>query len=216
MNFIKLFNDGGIVMYPLLAASILVLALGLERLYFWFNISNRQKQLVRTVFDLYQNRSNLVMERLERDRDLPISRIFAAAIGLKDATPEEFRLAMESEVHAEMPLLRRFINVFDAVIGLAPLLGLLGTVTGLIASFGSLKLGQALAGGSTNVVGGISEALVSTATGVIVAVLASFFANLFRGFYQSQIYHIQESMGQLELIHRRLWQRSDRQYMKEY
>jgi biopolymer transport protein ExbB len=213
MNFVKLFNDGGVVMYPLLAASILVVALGIERLYFWFNIGNRQKKLVGTVFDLYQNRSNLVMER---DRDLPIARIFAAAIGLKDATPEEFRLAMESEVHAEMPLLRRFINVFDAVIGLAPLLGLLGTVTGLIASFASLKLGQALAGGSTNVVGGISEALVSTATGVIVAVIASFFANLFRGFYQSQIYQIQESMGQLELIHRRLWQRNDRQPLKDY
>jgi biopolymer transport protein ExbB len=207
MNFIKLFNDGGMVMYPLLAASILMVTLACERLFFWLNIGSRQKKLINIVFDLYQNNSNLVMDKLERERDLPLARVFAAAIGLKDANPEEFRLAMESEVHAEMPLLRRFINVFDAIIGLAPLLGLLGTVTGLITSFSSLKLGQALGGGSDNVVGGISEALVSTATGVIVAIVASVFANVFRSFYQRQIYQIQESIGQLELLHRRLWER---------
>jgi biopolymer transport protein ExbB len=207
MNFIKLFNDGGIVMYPLLAASILIVALAIERVYFWMNIGNRQQKLVHTVFDLYQNRSSLVMEKLERDRDLPLARIFAAAIGLKDTTPEEFRLAMENEIHAEMPILRRFINVFDTIIGLAPLLGLLGTVTGLIHSFASLKIGQAAGAGSTDVVGGISEALVSTATGVIVAILASVCANVFRGIYQRQMYQIQESTGHLELLHRRQWER---------
>ena len=205
MDFIKTFNSGGAVMYPLLLASILVIALAIERLYFWTKIGKREKPMIRTVFDLYQNGSPLVLDRLERERDLPLARIFMAAISLKDATPDEFRLAMESEAHAEMPILRRFINVFDAVIGLAPLLGLLGTVTGLIASFSSLKIGQSVGAGSNNVVGGIAEALVSTATGVIVAVLASLCANIFRGLYQRQLSQIQESTGQLELIHRRNW-----------
>jgi biopolymer transport protein ExbB len=146
VNFGKLFADGGIVMYPLLIMSILVVALGIERLYFWLKIGNRQPQVVRTVLDLYLNRSQLVMDKLQRERDLPIARIFMAAIDIKDATPEEFRLAMESELHAEIPLLRRFMPVFDGVISLAPLLGLLGTVTGLIQSFASLKIGQATSG----------------------------------------------------------------------
>ena len=205
MDFIKTFNSGGAVMYPLLLASILVIALAIERLYFWTKIGKREKPMIGMVFDLYQNGSPLVLDRLERERDLPLARIFMAAISLKDATPDEFRLAMESEAHAEMPILRRFINVFDAVIGLAPLLGLLGTVTGLIASFSSLKIGQSVGAGSNNVVGGIAEALVSTATGVIVAVLASLCANIFRGLYQRQLSQIQESTGQLELIHRRNW-----------
>ena len=205
MNFGKLFTDGGFVMYPLLLISILVVTLAIERLYFWFRLGNRQKQLIRTVLDLYRNQSNLIFDQLEREQDLPIARIFISAIGLKDATPEEFRLAMENEIHAEIPLLRRFIPVFDAVIGLAPLLGLLGTVTGLITSFSSLKIGQAGGGNSGSVVGGISEALVSTASGVIVAILASVCANLFRGLYQRQIYQIHESTGQLELLHRRMF-----------
>jgi biopolymer transport protein ExbB len=205
MNFIKIFTDGGIVMYPLLLASILVITLAIERLYFWSKIGNRQKQLTRVVLDLYQNQSPLVFDRLKREQDLPIARIFIAAISLKNPTPEAFRLAIENEAHAEVPLLRRFINVFDAVISLAPLLGLLGTVTGLISSFASLKIGQAGGGGSSNVVGGISEALVSTASGVIVAILASVCANLFRGLYQRQLSQIHESTGQLELIHRCRW-----------
>jgi biopolymer transport protein ExbB len=202
MDLIKLFKAGGIVMYPLLLASILIVTLAIERLIFWVRIGKRQQPFIRTILDLYQNQSPLVFDRLEREQDLPIARIFMAAIRLKDATPEEFKLAMESEAHAEIPILRRFTIFFDAVIGIAPLLGLLGTVTGLIGSFASLKIGQGNSN-STNVVAGISEALVSTAAGVIVALMASICANLFRGFYQQQLSKIQESTGQLELLHRR-------------
>jgi biopolymer transport protein ExbB len=205
MNFVKIFADGGVVMYPLLLASILVITLAIERLYFWSKIGKRQKQLTRTILDLYQHQSPLVIDRLEREQDLPIARIFMAAISLKNPTPEAFRLAIENEAHAEMPILRRFINIFDAIISLAPLLGLLGTVTGLITSFASLKIGQAGGGSSSNVVGGISEALISTASGVVVAILASICANLFRGLYQKQLSQIHESTGKLELIHRCYW-----------
>jgi biopolymer transport protein ExbB len=208
MNFIKIFADGGVVMYPLLFASILVITLAIERLYFWSKMGKRQQQLIRAVLDLYQNQSPLVFNRLEREQDLPIARIFMAAIGIKDATPEEFRLAMESEAHAEIPILRRFNNVFDAVISLAPLFGLLGTIIGLISSFSSLKIGQGGGNSSGNAAAGIGEALVATASGLVVAIMASICANLFRGLYQRQIAQIQESTGQLELIHRRLWDQS--------
>ena len=203
MNFIKTFTDGGMVMYPLLAASLLVVTLAIERLYFWLQLGNRQRRLIRTVLDLYQSRSPLVLERLDRERDLPIARIFMAAISLQDSSPDEFRLAMESQAHAEIPVLRRFNNVFDTVISLAPLFGLLGTIIGLISSFSSLKIGQANGGG--NVAAGIGEALVATASGLIVAILASICANVFRGLYQRQMAQIQESSGQLELLHRRHW-----------
>jgi biopolymer transport protein ExbB len=206
-SFTKLLHDGGAVMYPLLFASVLVIALAIERLIFWLKIGKRQQPVIRTVLDLYQNQSPLVIDKLNREQDLPIARIFMAAIGLKDATPEEFRLAMESEAHAEIPILRRFNNVFDTVISLAPLFGLLGTIIGLIGSFSSLKVGQNTGGGAENVAAGIGEALIATASGLVVAILASICANIFRGLYQRQMTQIQESTGQLELIHRRLWER---------
>ena len=209
MDFLKIFHDGGAVMYPLLLASVLVVALAIERLIFWSKIGKRQQQLIRTVLDLYQNQSSLVFDKLEREQDLPIARIFMAAIGIKDATPEEFRLAMESEAHAEIPILRRFNNVFDTVISLAPLFGLLGTIIGLIGSFSSLKVGGGSSNSSGNVAAGIGEALIATASGLVVAILASICANIFRGLYQRQMSQIQESTGQLELIHRRIWDRKN-------
>ena len=209
MDLIKIFHDGGAVMYPLLLASVLVIALAIERLIFWSKIGKRQQQLIRTVLDLYQNQSSLVFDKLEREQDLPIARIFMAAIGIKDATPEEFRLAMESEAHAEIPILRRFNNVFDTVISLAPLFGLLGTIIGLIGSFSSLKVGGGSSNSSGNVAAGIGEALIATASGLVVAILASICANIFRGLYQRQMSQIQESTGQLELIHRRIWDRKN-------
>ncbi len=205
MEITKLFAAGGIVMYPLLFASILVVTLAIERLYFWFKIGRRQQPLIRTVLELYQHRSPLVIDRLDRDRDLPIARIFHAAIALKNTTPDEFRLALESEAHQELPNLRRFNNVFDAVISLAPLLGLLGTILGLIESFSALKIGT---GGSNNTpaIAGIGMALIATASGLVVAIVASICANLFRGLYQRQLAQIQSATSQLELLHRRQWE----------
>ncbi len=193
-------------MYPLLFASILVVALAIERLYFWFKLGRKQQQLIRTVLDLYQQQPILAINRLKREQNLPIARIFLAAINLQDATPEEFCLALESETYQEIPILRRFNNVFDTVISLAPLFGLLGTILGLIESFSDLKIGTGGSSGNSNVVAGIGTALIATASGLIVAILASICANLFRGLYQRQLDQIQASTTQLELIHRRHWE----------
>lgn len=210
MQITNLLTAGGIVIVPLLFFSLLVGALIIERISFWVKISNRQNRVVEEVLKLYR-RDNVVsaLEKLKQNTDLPIARIFLAALELEEANPEEFRLALESEAQAEIPLLKRFQNIFDTVISLSPLLGLLGTVLGLIASFASLNLGNVGGAQTTNVTGGISEALVSTAAGLIVAIFTLLFANTFRGLYQRQIALIQEYGGQLELLYRRHYERRD-------
>ena len=210
MQITNLLSAGGIVMIPLLFFSILVGTLIIERIRFWVKINRRQTRIVEEVLKLYR-RDNVVsaLEKLKQNTDLPIARIFLAALELEEANPEEFRLALESEAQAEIPLLKRFQNIFDTVISLSPLLGLLGTVLGLIASFASLNLGNVGGTQTTNVTGGISEALVSTAAGLIVAIFTLLFANTFRGLYQRQIALIQEYGGQLELLYRRHYERGD-------
>jgi len=204
----NLFSQGGVVMYPLLGLSILAMALILERVLFWSQIVKRQDKVVRDVLGLYRRSSKAALQKLEQNVNLPIARIFMAALELEEATPEEFRLALESAAQAELPLLRRFNTVFDTVISVSPLLGLLGTILGLMASFASLRVGNIGGTSSTNVTAGISEALVSTASGLVVAISTLLFANLFRGLYLRQIALIQEYGGQLELIHRRRQGRS--------
>ncbi len=190
-------------MVPLVLFSILAVALILERSLFWIKISQRHQQVAREFLTVYKRNPIAAFQMLEKNADLPIARIFLAALELEQATPEEFRLALESAGMAEIPLLKRFNTVFDTIVGLAPLLGLLGTVTGLIASFSSLKLGDVGGSNTIGVTGGISEALISTASGLVVAIFTLFFANAFRGLYTRQIALIQEYGGQLELLYRR-------------
>jgi len=196
--------SAGVVAIPLLAFSVLAVALIAERIIFWWRLSHRQRPLVGEILRLYPDNLPAVVERLKRNLDLPIARIFLEALSLDQPTPDEFQLALETSAKAELPLLKRSSLVFDTIVSLSPLLGLLGTVLGLIRSFSSLRLGE-VAGmaESTGVTSGISESLASTALGLIVAIGTLLFANLFRGLYQRQIALIQEYGGQLELKYRR-------------
>jgi len=193
----------GIVAIPLLLFSIVAIALIVERLVFWTRVMRHQDQVVKTALELYRDQPDMAIEKLKRHVDLPIARIFLEAITLEDGEPEEFALAIDGATQAEIPVLKRFTNVFDTIVTLAPLLGLLGTVLGLIQSFSSLNLGDVGGTKTAGVTAGISEALVSTAFGLIVALLTLFFANTFRGFYLRQLALIQERSAQLELLHRR-------------
>lgn len=212
MNLSNFFVAGGIVMIPLLALSILALALVMERMVFWFQVTQKQDQVIQEAMSLYQRSSRAAFQKLEQHGNLPMARIFLAALELDQPTPEEFRLALESAAQAEIPLLKRFSTVFDTVISVSPLLGLLGTVLGLIRSFASLRLGDLASTETAAVTSGIGEALVSTAAGLIVAIATLLFANMFRGLYQRQIALIQEYGGQMELLYRRRFERGGNSY----
>lgn len=201
MEILQLFRNGGVVMIPLLGLSIFALAMILERSLFWLKLSRGQGKLLKKVLVLYQEDPQMASMMLQGNQHLPIARIFLAAVSLKRSTPEKFRLALESAAQAEIPSLKRYSNSFEIVTSVSPLLGLLGTVLGLITSLSSLQIGDLEASQTTGVTGGIGEALTSTATGLVVAIITLFFASIFRGLYLQQIASIQEFSSQLELLH---------------
>jgi biopolymer transport protein ExbB len=214
MGIKNLFTAGGVVMWPLLVFSILAVALIIERVKFWVKINSRQGRVIREVLKLYQLENVVAaIDKLRQNVDLPLARVFLAALELEEPTPEEFRLALESEAQAEIPILKRFQNIFETIVGLAPLFGLLGTVLGLINSFAALNIGDVGGTKTANVTSGISEALVCTASGLVVAIFTLFFANSFRGFYSRQIALFQEYGGQLELLYRRRDKRGKKAYI---
>ena len=188
-------------MWPLLGLSLFSLAMILERSVFWFRTTRRQEEVLQSILALYKESPKSASIMLMRHRNLPMARIFLVPLSLERATPEKFRLALESAVQAEIPLLKRFNNAFDTIISISPLLGLLGTVLGLITSLASLRIGDLGGSQATGVTSGISEALTSTATGLVVAIITLFFASAFRSLYLRQIALIQEIGGQLELLY---------------
>ncbi|MEM6452719.1 MAG: MotA/TolQ/ExbB proton channel family protein [Cyanobacteria bacterium P01_D01_bin.105] len=201
MSLTEIFSAGGIVMWPLLLFSLWLIAVTVERGLFWFRIKKQERPVVKSILEIYRTNPSAVFEKLKQNISLPISRIFLEALELEGASPNQFRIALESSTQAELPLLKRFNTVFETIIAVAPLLGLLGTILGLIRSFASLNLGGLDDANTGLVTGGISEALVSTAAGMIVAIFALLFANLFRGFYRRQVALLQEYGGQLEILY---------------
>lgn len=201
MSPLEAFAAGGIVMWPLLLFLLSAIAVTIERSLFWFRIKRKERQIVKDILQIYRTNPPAVFARLNQAIDLPISRIFLEALELEDASPNQFRLALESAAQAELPRLKRFNTVFETIVAVAPLLGLLGTILGLIRSFASLDIGGLNGTNTGQITGGISEALVSTATGMIVAIFTLLFANLFRGFYKRQLALLQEYGGQLEILY---------------
>jgi biopolymer transport protein ExbB len=190
-----LFVTGGPVMWPLLFFSIATVAMTVERTIFWSKLLKNQVKVVRQVTNLYRSDPHLAIEKLGRHLNLPIPRIFHQALSVKDADADEFGLMIDSAIQAEVPTLQRFNDLFDLTVGLAPLLGLLGTVTGLIRSLSGLDMGG---GGNT---AGVT--LIATAFGLIVAIFAFIVATLFRSLCTRQLARIQENVAELEFIHRR-------------
>lgn len=193
---------GGIVMVPLLLFSLLTLVLVAERSWFWLRISRQQRRVITDLLGTYADNPQGAIAKLKQYTHLPLARIALAALTLDEATPEEFSLALDSAAQAELPLLKRFQTVFETVVGVAPLLGLLGTVLGLMQVLSSIQLGEGAAS-TDGVTLGVGEALTSTAAGLVVAIVALLFANLFQGLYRRQRAIIQEAGGKLEVLHRR-------------
>lgn len=208
MNLVEIFIAGGIVSIPLLGCSLLSVTLIAERLIFWFQINRGQRRLLSQILMFYRDEPQQAIALLEKNKHLPICRIYLEALSLSEPTTEEFTLALETAAQAEIPTLKRFNTVFETIIAVAPLFGLLGTILGLMNSFDSLKIGDV---GSTQTIGvtaGISEALISTAMGLVIAIFTLLFANSFRSFYIRQMALIQEYGGHLELLYRRLYRQS--------
>ncbi|MGB3695654.1 MAG: MotA/TolQ/ExbB proton channel family protein [Spirulinaceae cyanobacterium] len=194
---------GGLVLVPLIAFSLIGIALILERIIFWLKIQQKQNRLIGEFLYLYQDNPQTALPKLKQNSHLPIARIFLAALELERPTAEEFELALETAVQAEIPILKRFNTAFETIIAVAPLLGLLGTILGLIEAFSALKIGDIAATNTAGVSGGISDALITTAVGLLVAIITLLFANLFRSLYRRQLSLIQKYGGRLELLYRR-------------
>ncbi len=197
-------TGGGWVMVPLLGISLVAMTLIGERLWFWQRILRQQRPLVQGFLTAYGQSPNQAIAQLQQHLEFPLARIFLAALSLPGATPEEFRIALESAAQAELPRLKRFGTALETVVGIAPLLGLLGTILGLIRALAAFQPGLGFeAEGALGVTAGIGEALISTAAGLAIAITVLVFANLFQGLYRRQRAYIQETGGQLELLYRR-------------
>lgn len=202
----ELVSKGGPVIVPIVGLSVLSLACAFERTWFWLRVYQGERQIAQQV--LHAARHNLDDARYlaERAQQTPIGRFLLAPLLLKRPSPETFRLAMESAGEQEFAQMRKGDKLLETIVAVAPLLGLLGTVTGLITTFLNLDIGSG--GGSPNLskaATGIGEALITTAGGMVVAIVSLVIFRTSISLQARQMDYFAKVGSDLELIYRQIW-----------
>jgi biopolymer transport protein ExbB len=202
----ELVAKGGPVMIPVVGLSVLTIATGIERTVFWVDLLRKENQIAQDVLEAAHYDLDQAGAIAEGAQNQPIGRFLLAALKLNSASPETFRLALENAGDEEFIQMRKGDKLLETVVGVAPLLGLLGTVTGLIITFINLKIGG---GGSsvdtTKAAAGIGEALITTAGGMIVAIVALVILRICVTLRAKQVEYFSKIGGRLELIYRHIW-----------
>ncbi len=207
MDAIELFEKGGPVMWPLFGLSILSLATIMERLWFWFKTLKKEEELVERVLEASGNQewdTAAQIAKQSRNRQ-PIGRFLYAPLKRSNPDPETFKLALEAAAEEELANMRKGDKILESIIALSPLLGLLGTVSGMIQSLAGLKPGDLGTAAGEKVTGGIAEALYTTAAGMFVAILSLAFYRLFQGLISGQVKLFRRAGNELELQYREHW-----------
>jgi len=197
---INLFIKGGPIMYPLLICSIIALTVIIERTIFWIGEDYRRDQaLVNEVLFLAERGNwETIRARIGNSKDF-IIRILVAGI-----LHREFSIAkaMETAASDELDRMRRYLPILDTIITVSPLLGIFGTVIGIILSFE--MLGSAGIEEPQAVTAGIAQALITTASGLGIAILSLFPFNYFNSRVEKAATTIEKYATSLEIVYEKL------------
>ncbi|MGH2414890.1 MAG: MotA/TolQ/ExbB proton channel family protein [Microcystaceae cyanobacterium] len=185
--------------------SILSLSTIIERIWFWSRILFREGAVLKAIMETAVRNWDMVAKVARDYRNYPIGNFLYAPLRLANPEPEVFHLSLEAAADDELALMRRGDKVLEAVIALAPLLGLLGTVLGLIRSLKDIQISDLGTQSTAGVTLGISESLISTATGLIVAITSLAFYRLFQGLWFNQVRVFRKAGSELEVIYRQRW-----------
>ena len=195
-SLLDLFYKGGPIMWPILACSLLALTVVFERLFFIVaETSRRQPKLVDSMLDAVERREPELAVKLGLESKDFVARTLAAA--LEHRAEKSIASALLRGAERELARYNRGLSVLDTIITLAPLLGLLGTVTGMMGSFGMLGGGEL--GAPTAITGGIAEALIATAFGLGVAITALIPFNYLNARLEGARRELQDAAAHIEI-----------------
>jgi biopolymer transport protein ExbB len=169
-DMFEIVKAGGIVMVPIILASIIAVAIILER--FWALREQRVVpiELTDKVWQWIENRALTDKQILALEQHSPLGRVLAAGIANRHRERAVMISAIEDAGRHVTHDLERYLNMLGTIAAVSPLLGLLGTVTGMIRTFKAITV--AGVGNPTAMAGGIAEALLTTAAGLLVAIPA--------------------------------------------
>ncbi len=178
-------------MWPLLFISIITLACIFERILFWFDLRNKNNKIPKLILESYSFNKDELITFLNKKKNNPYSQILIEVFNANCIRQEDFEKVLEINLVNQNNKLNKYGNILNLSVGICPLLGLLGTVLGLMNSFSFIDLGN-VGVNSKEVTGGISEALVSTAYGLIIAIFTIVFLSYFNSCRKNEIISLRD------------------------
>tara|TARA_R110001592_G_scaffold291131_1_gene560381 strand:+ start:15968 stop:16609 length:642 start_codon:yes stop_codon:yes gene_type:complete len=200
MSVLDLLKPGGIIMFPLLLCSVLALAIIIER--FWTLRVSRlaPKSMVQDLWASIRKKELNARKIKELKESAPLGRILASGLVNAKHGRDIMKESIQEEASHVVHEMERFLTALGTIAVITPLLGLLGTVIGMIKVFAQLQLEGA--GNAAALAGGISEALITTAAGMTVAIPALIFHRYFlRRVDEIVVDMEQESLRLVEVLH---------------
>lgn len=187
---------GGFIVYVLFLFSIVGVAIFIERLIFLRNSMNKSNDFLPAIKELYNTEGVKSAYRYCNLHPSVVSSIFKVGLRNSNKSSSELRAIIESTGQLEIRKLERNLVMLATLAGIAPLIGFLGTVTGMIKAFMEIES----LGGNVNasvLAGGIWEALITTAVGLVVAIVLHLAYNYLINFIEKHILDVEENSIEL-------------------
>ena len=163
-------KQGGVAMYPLLLCSVLNLAIAIERIWVLFRAGRSDAALLEPLHGLLANKQVADAAAQCAKQDSPLARVMQATLAANPATPKHREKLLQRALSRETSRLEQYLPVLATIGSVSPFIGLFGTVLGVMRAFRDIATtGSA---GGVVVAAGVAEALVTTAAGLFVAVIA--------------------------------------------
>ena len=180
LDILEIIHKGAIATYPLILLSIISLTVVFERLWSLKNIGAITLRVTESILEpVKKGQRDLAIAICKQNSNCPVGRIFLSLLERESSARMEAANSIVAEsLFEETQKLKKNLWILGTVASSAPFIGLLGTVVGIIKSFESMAI--AGTGGFAVVAAGISEALVATALGLAVAIIAVIFYNYFQ------------------------------------
>jgi biopolymer transport protein ExbB len=194
-KLLSIFEKGGVMMYPILFSSVLMLGIAIERLYNLRRKNVINSDFLRNVRNQWDWKDIKKTLQLCNSFDNSLSRILKVGVLRVGGKLDEIERAIEGAGQHEASLMNSNLRVLGAVANITPMMGLLGTVFGMIKAFNVISLSGT--GNPGLVASGISEALITTAAGMVVGIPALALYHYFRGKIDRYVFEMEEITFQL-------------------
>jgi biopolymer transport protein ExbB len=194
-SLVELFQHGGPIMWPIAVVTFFAIAVIAERSWWWLQLARQRKpRELEAVLTALESGEMQQAQQLSNSATDPVLRVIHAGITHRHASLQG---ALQAAAGIELKQAGRFLTAMDTIITLAPLLGLLGTVTGIMGSFQSVG-GSELA--VEKVTGGIGEALIATAFGLGIAIFTLIPYNWFHAKVAALQHDIETAANNVEIF----------------